>query len=204
MKKNSKALLLVLCAVALVVASALGTIAYLTDNEAVTNTFTVGQVGLSLDEAKVTEDGVKDGDARVTKNEYHLVPGCTYIKDPTIHVAADSEDCYLFVKVENGISAIETTEEGKSIADQMKALGWKEVEPGLYVFAKEEKFEKYAISKGGDVVVFNEFTIDGDTVDNTKIAEYAGKQIVVTAYAVQAAGFEDYTPAKIWEATFGK
>ena len=57
MKTKRKALLLTFCAVLLVVASVLGTIAYLTANDKVTNTFTVGQVAINLDEAKVTEDG---------------------------------------------------------------------------------------------------------------------------------------------------
>ena len=54
MKTKRKALLLTFCAVLLVVASVLGTIAYLTANDKVTNTFTVGQVAINLDEAKVT------------------------------------------------------------------------------------------------------------------------------------------------------
>lgn len=202
MKKSTKAILLTLCAVVLVVASALGTLAYLTDTEAVTNTMTVGKVGLSLDEAKVDEYGQKDGDTRVTANEYKLIPGCTYIKDPTIHVSSDSEDCYLFVKVENEISAIE--DQSNSIAVQMEKLGWKAVEgvSNVYVFAKEAKFDKYAISKSGNVVVFNSFTIAG-TADNAAIEAHGSKTIKVTAYAVQAAGFENTTPADIWKATFG-
>ena len=41
MKTRSKALLLTLCAVLLVAASVLGTMAYLTSTDEVTNTFTV-------------------------------------------------------------------------------------------------------------------------------------------------------------------
>lgn len=43
MKTKSKALLLTLCAVLLVAASVLGTMAYLTSTDTVTNTFTIGQ-----------------------------------------------------------------------------------------------------------------------------------------------------------------
>ena len=54
MKTKRKALLLSLCAVLLVVASVMGTMAYLTSTSAtVTNTFTVGNVGITLDEAPV-------------------------------------------------------------------------------------------------------------------------------------------------------
>ena len=46
MKSNRKALLLTLCALLLVVTSVFGTLAYLTDSEAVKNTFTVGKITL--------------------------------------------------------------------------------------------------------------------------------------------------------------
>ena len=91
MKTRSKALLLTLCAVLLVTASVLGTMAYLTSTDEVQNTFTVGQVKITLDEAKVTTDGEPvEGAARVTENSYKLMPGHTYTKDPTIHVDAAS------------------------------------------------------------------------------------------------------------------
>jgi len=77
-----KRILLLVSMMALVVCISVGaTIAYLTDDEAVVNTFTVGQVGISLDEAKVNTDGslVTGSDAgRVHENEYHLLPGHTY------------------------------------------------------------------------------------------------------------------------------
>lgn len=97
MKSKHKALLLTLCAVLLVAATAFGTLAYLTDTETVKNTFTVGSVGLSLDEAEVNLDGTyKNGhDNRVQANEYHLLPGHTYYKDPTVTVDAGSEDAYV-------------------------------------------------------------------------------------------------------------
>ena len=95
MKTKSKALLLALCAVLLVAASVLGTMSYLTSQDEVTNTFTVGSVSITLDEAKVNTDGtyVTDKDNRTDTNDYHLLPGHSYIKDPTIHVAQNSEDC---------------------------------------------------------------------------------------------------------------
>ncbi|MBE6038233.1 MAG: hypothetical protein E7218_03410 [Anaerofustis stercorihominis] len=103
MKTRNKALLTVLCAILLVVVSVMGTLAYLTDDDSVVNTFTVGKVELILDETDVKTDGTKDTNERVKENEYHLIPGHTYIKDPTVTVKADSEDCYvrMFVEVKN-------------------------------------------------------------------------------------------------------
>ncbi len=100
MKTKSKALLLTLCAVLLVAASVLGTMAYLTSTDTVTNTFTVGKVEIKLDEAKVTADGIPvESAARVTENSYKLMPGNTYTKDPTVTVKAGSEASYVRMKV---------------------------------------------------------------------------------------------------------
>lgn len=100
MKTKSKALLLTLCAVLLVAASVLGTMAYLTSEDKVVNTFTVGKVKITLDEAKVDVNGVAvTPAARVEENSYKLMPGHTYTKDPTVTVLKDSEESYVRLKV---------------------------------------------------------------------------------------------------------
>ena len=100
MKTRSKALLLTLCAVLLVAASVLGTMAYLTSTDSVENTFTVGSVAITLDEAKVDENGTPVANAdRVKSNEYKLLPGHTYTKDPTVTVEKGSESAYVRMKV---------------------------------------------------------------------------------------------------------
>lgn len=100
MKTKSKALLLTLCAVLLVAASVLGTMAYLTSTAKVENTFTIGKVEIKLDEAKVNADGIpEEGAARVQANSYKLMPGNTYTKDPTVTVKAGSEESYVRMKV---------------------------------------------------------------------------------------------------------
>lgn len=100
MKTKSKALLLTLCAVLLVAASVMGTMAYLTSTDTVENTFTVGNVKITLDEAKVNTDGTLAAPAeRVKANEYKLLPGHTYTKDPTVTVIKGSESSYVRMKV---------------------------------------------------------------------------------------------------------
>lgn len=95
MKTKSKALLLTLCAVLLVAASVLGTMAYLTSTAKVENTFTVGKVEIKLDETDVTNPT----GPRVQANSYKLMPGTTYTKDPTVTVKAGSEESYVRMKV---------------------------------------------------------------------------------------------------------
>lgn len=95
MKTKSKALLLTLCAVLLVAASVLGTMAYLTSTAKVENTFTIGKVEIKLDETDVTNPT----GSRVQANSYKLMPGTTYTKDPTVTVLKGSEDSYVRMKV---------------------------------------------------------------------------------------------------------
>lgn len=205
MKTKSKALLLALCAVLLVAASVLGTMAYLTADDSVTNTFTVGKVAITLDEQDVNPDGTKDTETRVDSNTYHLLPGHEYIKDPTIHVAADSEDCYLFVTINNAIAAIEATGD-TTVAKQMETKGWAVVNgvtnTYVYIGTAEGASSPLAVSAGSNITVFEKIVV-ADSVDNTTIATYADKTITVTAYAVQKDGFEGKTASEIWSATFG-
>ena len=101
MKTKSKILRLMLCAVALVAASVLGTLAYLTSTDEVKNTFTVGQVQIKLDEAEVDAMGkpVEASNGRVKANSYKLLPGYTYNKDPMVTVLKGSESSYIKMTV---------------------------------------------------------------------------------------------------------
>ena len=202
-KKAKKVVALLLCAVLLVVGSVTGTMAYLTSQDSVTNTFTVGKVAITLDEAKVDVYGVKDGDTRVKANEYKLIPGHTYVKDPIVHVDASSEDCWVFVKVENGISTYEDS--SNLIAGQITSKGWTELSGVTNVY-----FQKcLKIDSDKNLEVFDEFKIAPDA--NTRLywndVTTTNTKINITAYAVQADGFggaDDAEKAKAaWDATFG-
>ena len=87
-KKKILALCLIVCLLATAVVG--GTLAYFTDTEDATNTFTMGKVDITLEEPNYTPSA--DGKLKV-------FPGQTYAKDPTITIAADSEDCWLVATV---------------------------------------------------------------------------------------------------------
>lgn len=195
MKKKTKALMLVLCAVLLVTASVLGTMAYLTSTDKVVNTFTVGKVAITLDEAKVNADGTPvAGAARVKENAYHLLPGHGYTKDPTVHVQANSESSFIFVKVENGIASYEGS---PTIAAQIAANGWTLLDGVENVYYK-------AYTKSAEITnlpVFGHFTIADNANDVAGWNNISGADVTVTAYAVQMSGFN--TAIEAWNATFG-
>ena len=196
MKKKTKALMLVLCAVLLVTASVLGTMAYLTSTDQVVNTFTVGKVAITLDEAKVDPDGTAvTPAARVKGNAYHLLPDHTYTKDPTVHVQANSEDSFIFVKVENGIA---NYEDSPTIAEQIIHRGWTPLDGVENVYYKT--YTKRA--EITDLPVFGNFTIanHADAADSWNNFS-AETKVTVTAYAVQQDGFA--SAAAAWGETFG-
>lgn len=185
-KKILKVLALVACAVLLVVGSIAGTLAYMKSTATVTNTFTVGNVNITMTEAKVDVYGVAaTPETRVTTNEYKLIPSHNYTKDPTIYVTKGSEVCYLFVKVENGISAIEA-EGNTTIAKQMEANGWTALTGVDNVYYYETTVDARTATEDVKVPVFTNFTVANDAI----VADYANAKIIVTAYAVQADGFD--------------
>ena len=183
MKKTTKIIALLLCAVLLVAGSVMGTLAYLTSQAEVKNTFTAGNVTITMDEAKVDEYGVPEaGAARVVNNTYKLIPGHTYTKDPTVKVGANSEDCWVFVKIENGL--------GTDATIPMEA-GWVALNNGYYAYNTK-------LSKNDTATPFKSFTFG----QQANPAAYTAAEIKITAYAIQADNFDTYTAA--WAALSGQ
>lgn len=84
---NARRILLLVGLMSLVAVISIGsTIAWLTDTtDSVTNTFTTSDVDIELAE---------------TKDDFKMIPGNKIEKDPKVTVKADSEACWLFVKIE--------------------------------------------------------------------------------------------------------
>ena len=211
MKTRSKALLLTLCAVVLVVATVFGTMAYLTSTDTVTNTFTVGQVAITLDEAKVDTNGAAVTPAvRVKENDYKLLPGHTYIKDPTVTVKTGSEPSYVKMTVTfskaNELDAIfaPAGADLTSIFNGYDAANWiakgntKDMTENTRTY---EFWYKEAVgAPTADVALdalFDSITVPG-TITNEQLATIEGMTITVNAYAIQADGFDDAKAA--WDA----
>lgn len=173
MKKKLTTVLAIVLVVALSVA---GTYAYLTDKTAaIKNTFTVGNVDIDL--------------AETTGNSYKMVPGNTISKDPKVTVTANSEDSYVFVKVEKSSNF-------DSFMTYAIADGWKALDgiDGVYyrVYSRTATDTTYDVLKGNKVTVNSDVTkamMDG-------LTEATYPTLTFTAYACQSAGFE--TAAAAW------
>ena len=209
MKRTHKALLLTMCAIMLVVASALGTIAYLTDTDAVQNTFTVGSVGLELDEATVNPMGEDQGtrwqptDADPAQ-EYHLLPGHEYTKDPTVTVDAGSEEAYVRMMV-----TITYDADADAVFAKYGVSNWLNIDAANWIvkgapettrdeaagtITRTYEFRyKEIVAKSENATklpaLFATVSVPG-AVTNAEIAHLAGMSIDVVAHAIQVDGFD--------------
>lgn len=211
MKTRSKALLLTLCAVLLVAATIFGTMAYLTSQDTVTNTFTVGKVNIKLDEAKANPDGtLVEGAERVKANSYKLLPGHTYNKDPMVTVLSGSESSYVKMTVTfskaNELDAIFAPDGANltSIFNGYDAANWiaKGNTKGATANTRTYEFwyKEAVAAPTADVALdalFDSITVPGE-ITNEQLATIEGMTITVNAYAIQADGFADAAAA--WEA----
>lgn len=154
-----------------------GTIAWLTATTTpVTNTFTVGNIDITLDE---------------TTTDYKMVPGNTIAKDPTVTVVAGSEDCWLFVKVVES-STLST------YIDYEMASGWTALDatnyPGVYYY-------NTTITQGTPIPVLKDNqvkVIEGVTKTQMEDLEKTGATqptLTFTAYACQKDNVTSVTDA---------
>ena len=151
-------------AIALVLCCAIGgTLAWLTAKTApVTNTFTVGDIEIDLTE---------------TTSDYKMVPGNQIAKDPKVTVKANSEACWLFVKVEksDNFGSFMTFE----IAD-----GWTELSAGSGVYYREVEAktidQDFVVLKDSQVKV-----LDNVTKNMLTASDFTQPTLTFTAYAVQ-------------------
>lgn len=99
---GTKAVSLLLAVLVLVGCSVGATLAWLTaTSDEVKNTFTVGKVDITLQEHQYVEaSNTLNTDATVDGNTYKLIPGKNMPKDPFVTVAAGSEKCWLFVRID--------------------------------------------------------------------------------------------------------
>ena len=202
MKTRSKALLLTLCAVVLVIATVFGTMAYLTSTDEVKNTFTVGSVAIKLDEAKANTDGsLVEGADRVKANIYKLLPGHTYNKDPMVTVLKGSEPSYVKMTVTfskaNELDAIFAPDGANltSIFNGYDATNWigkgntKDAAANTRTY--EFWYKETVDAPDADVALdalFDSITVPGE-ITKEQLATIKDMTITVNAYAIQADGF---------------
>lgn len=213
-KSNYRPLILVLAMALLVGSMVGGTVAWLiADTDPVVNTFTYGDINLKLEETKTDEKGNsvdEDGDGTPDKtddgNEYEMIPGKDYLKDPTVTVLAGNEACWLFVKLEKKGGVTITDGDGNTTTygfdDYLTyevAEGWTqlmdasgEAMEGIYFRYVGEDTD--GIKAAYEVLKNNVISVPGtvtkDMLNALDDADATYPSLSITAYAVQYSGFE--------------
>lgn len=185
----TKMMFMILAVVLIVGISVGGTLAWLTaQSETVTNTFTVGDISITL--------------AETTGPSYKFVPGDTLAKDPKVTVTAGSEDCYLFVRITENNNTVLNSTTGEKVINWAVASGWTLVagHDGYWyrVVNSAENDQAYAVLSDG--ITDDDF--DGSVSVSTLVTkDMVGTlktdppQIVVTAAAVQKDNVTDVADA---------
>ena len=176
-----KTIVLILAIVLLLTAAVAGTVAclqYRTDT--ITNTCTVSKVDIDLTETKNLD---ANGNFEV-----QLIPGNVYEKDPKVIVKANSEECYLYVKIEK----INNPDTYLTYTDNLD--GWTPLEGVENVYYRV--VTKSASDQDWNLLVGNNVTVK-TTVDNHALAGMYNSdgtvnsdnlpQLKYTAYAIQKA-----------------
>lgn len=221
-KKFLTAIALTVAAITLVVCTVFVTVAYLTASSSVSNVFTVGDVSIAMFESKVDSDGEAIvPQERVDTNSYHLTPGKTYSKDPTIKITSllEQDEMYLFVKSSNQIRKAESGNNGGSeltMRKQMEKNGWVEyVMSGdgveiVWVYGTRDintgiitptvVDPTYIQTRGdstqgpeGEIRLCENFTIDS----NADVKLYGAASVNFTGFAIQTSDMDDVY--KAWD-----
>lgn len=182
---RGKNLVLLLLSLALILCAVIGgTLAWLvTETDPVVNTFTYGDINITLHETNTN----KDGDNDPNTNIYPMIPGHTITKDPKVTFKADSENAWLFVKLEK-------TANFDDFMTYEIADGWTKLDnvDGVYYreVSKADTDAIFTVLKGdaenpdGKVTVKGEVTKEMlNALDTNGSSNYP--KLTITAYAVQ-------------------
>lgn len=194
MRKSKKQLLRTLIACGLVVSVAAGgTVAYLTDAETATNTFTVGKVKIDLE-----EPGYPGNDSDEVKN---IIPNQEIVKDPQIENTGNN-NALVFLRVEVPQETFTDEDDGtgeqkkqdlfrlKGVSDQWELLrtetvaGEDEKAKTSYVYGYKKTLGKDATTDKLFQKVQMKNAVESDLSGNVE-------DIIVTACAIQATDIPD-------------
>ena len=156
-----------------------GTLAFLVaESNEVTNTFTYGNIQLTLTE--------ENGNNTTGMSFEGVVPGDELEKDPTVNVLANSEDCYVYVLVDNQLD----TAAGYNIGADWEKIG----ESGTMALYRYGDDPVKKSDSDQPLPVFTKLTF-ADTLDKAGVDALEGKEVVIKAYAHQAKNIESVAVA---------
>lgn len=191
-----------------------GAIAYFTDTDQKTNTFTIGSVEISLTEEGW--DALPDtNDNDIPDAAEDMMPGESVTKDPLINNDSTKNDAYVFAKVEvpcTTIVAPATTSE--ELFTYTTNAGWTELSTAavactsggtathVYYYGTNGTLTTLAKAASSTTPtstsnpLFSTISLRSTLKGNEGLT--GEKQVVVTGYGIQTEGLTSTAPADVW------
>jgi len=182
-----------------------GSVAYFTDTESVTNTFTIGDVDITLTEP--SWDETDDNNNDIPDAAESRTPGQVVDKDPTI-TNVGTNDAFVFAKVVAACTTDASPAVPKELFTYTLNSGWYLMTPSnscnngtvtrIYAYGTSSAMTRLA--KNGTAKLFDEVVVN-TAITGDEAGLTGNKTIVVTGYAIQADGINATTPNAVWTAS---
>ena len=179
-----------------------GAIAYFTDTDTKTNTFTVGNVDITLSEEHwSTTDSNNNNIPDAAEN---IAPGVSVAKDPVITNVSATAPAYVYAKVEIPCTTDATPEEIFTL--NTIGSGWTLMNDGACNNGVATKVYNYgtasamtALAAGSATpAVFSSVSLNS-SITGSETGLSGNKNVVVTGYGIQTNGLgNDVTPGTVW------
>lgn len=196
-----------------------GAIAYFTDTDSATNTFTIGNVDIDLVETAWDALPDEDGD-HIPDAAEDMMPGEFVTKDPVIRNLSTKNPAYVFAKLEVPCSK-EVTNPTALSAEELFTYSintaWSELSTAavactdsgtathVYYYGTSGSLTPLAKAANEStptaapaLFVDNKVTLRGTLVSAQIPSPTVAKNIVVTGYGIQTEGLTSTAPADVW------
>lgn len=179
-----------------------GAIAYFTDTDTKTNTFTIGNVDITLSEEHwSTTDSNNNNIPDAAEN---IAPGVSVAKDPVITNVSATAPAYVYAKVEIPCTTDATPVEIFTL--NSIGSGWTLMNDGACNNGVATKVYNYgtasamtALAAGSATpAVFSSVSLNS-SITGSETGLSGNKNVVVTGYGIQTNGLgNDVTPGTVW------
>ena len=168
-----------------------GTIAFFTDTDSATNTFTIGKIDISLSEPNWN-----------ASNAQNVTPGKVIAKDPTITNDSTTNSAYVFAKVE--VPALNSS---TPLFTYTINSGWTEVGTAsfadgkityVYAYGNNTAMTELISGSSTSTAVFDSVTFNSTLTSSDLAGVNTTQNIVITAYGIQIDNLGETTPSGIW------
>lgn len=186
MKRRKRIVMSVICGLLVAAVALGGTLAYLTDSESITNTFTVGtgyegSDAFTLDETEIVNGKLptEPTDSRTENNQTYsgLLPGTQFAKDPTFHLGTNGNgthviESYIVAKLTDFDKAIS---EGYIFKNELYEAGlnlnWVKVEDIENEFEEQSQYDGYYIFTNNGQIDDMDVTYTGENEGDIAILD---------------------------------